>query len=476
MIKLWGGRFTKQVNSKIEKFISSIDFDSRLYNIDILGSIAHIKMLYKCEIVNKLEMSIIVNGLKKVKQKIDNKEFLFKISDEDIHMNIERLLHKEIGNLAGKLHTGRSRNDQIALDLHIFSKQEIFKIVEQLFFLQKELLKHIKKNINVILPGYTHLQQATPIRLSHYLLSYFYMFQRDIRRLILSWNSADVMPLGAGALAGSGYKTNRKYLSEILNFNKTYENSIDAVSDRDFIVEFLLCSSMIMMHLSRLSEELIIWNTKEFNFIEFDDAHCTGSSMMPQKKNPDIAELIRGKTGRVYGSLVSILTILKGLPIGYNKDMQEDKENFFDTIDTVYNSLEIYTLMMKSIKFNTKAMSMAVNNGFLNATQLTKYLVNKKITFRNAHNIVGKIVLYCIEQNKTLLTLSIKEYKNFSILFDESVYEILKIEAVVESYDVDCGTAKISVLRQIKNISDKLITTKKWIELKSKIDIYACMK
>lgn len=462
-MKLWGGRFSKPTNLLVDEFTSSINFDHRLAVFDILGSIAHAKTLEKAGILYSAEVDKITKGLHNILQKIKNNTVVFKIEDEDIHMNIERLLHAEIGDLAGKLHTGRSRNDQVALDMHLYLREQVYDIIQQLHNLQHALLEKAEENIDTILPGYTHLQRAEPVRLAHHLLAYIAMFQRDIERLCDSWKRINVSPLGAGALAGSGIKVDRDYSAQLLNFDSIYENSMDAVSDRDYIVEFQANASLIMMHLSRISEEFILWSSQEFGYIELDDSFCTGSSMMPQKKNPDVPELVRGKTGRVYGALLSILTTLKALPLAYNKDLQEDKEGLFDTIDTVSQSLIIYTSMISSMKVNTQRMTVAAGQDYSNATQVANYLVGKGIAFRSAHEIVGKIVFYCINKNIFLNDMSLKEYKNFDPLFTEDIYSVIAINSVVDAHDVAGGTARTMVVKQIEKIKDLLPDTEKWI-------------
>ena len=463
-MKLWGGRFTKQTAKSVEEFTASITFDACLYEADILGSLAHVKMLGQCDILQKEEVDAITQGLQNILQKINDGKVKFNIADEDIHMNIERLLYEEIGDIAGKLHTGRSRNDQIALDLHLYLREKVLTLIEKTYLLQKTIVEKAKEHIDTIMPGYTHLQRAIPVSFAHHLLCYVAMLQRDIERLKDSFPRINTLPLGAGALAGSGFNTDRKYLAKLLGFSSIYENSIDAVSDRDFIVEFLAHSSILIMHLSRFSEELILWNSKEFSFIEFDDAYCTGSSMMPQKKNPDVAELVRGKTGRVYGALFSILTILKGLPLAYNKDMQEDKESLFDVIKTLENTLSIYSPMLATLKINKQAMLDAVKNDFLNATQLANYLANKGIPFRKAHSITGEIVLHCIEHHKLLTDLPITTYQEYSSLIDDEIYSLLTPENVMATYNVQGGTSKEAIIKQLKEIAIHLEQTTKWLK------------
>ena len=460
-------------NDTAKKFGASINFDSFLYKFDIIGSLIHIKGLYKCGVLTHSELKIISNGLKSILKKIDNNNIKFELSDEDIHMNIEKILCKEIGNeLAGKLHTGRSRNDQIALDLHLYLRQEILNIIEKIRLVQMSIIIQAENNIDVILPGYTHLQRAIPIRLSHHLLSYFFMFQRDIEKFINNWQEINIMPLGSGALAGSGYDIDRNYMSKLLKFQNIYDNSMDAVSNRDFIINFLFCSSMLMMHLSRMSEELIIWNSQEFNFVNLHSDHCTGSSMMPQKNNPDILELIRGKTGRVYGSLMGILTVFKSLPMTYNKDMQEDKEGLIDTLNTITKSLNIFKDIIKLAQFNANNMQQATINGFMESTQIANYLVSKGMPFRLAYDKVKEIIHYCIKNNKKFKDLSIEEYNKISPLIDNAIYSKIDIKSIVESYISEGGTSIKSVKKQIEKAKVQIENTKNFVSNKSiKINI-----
>ena len=431
MAKLWGGRFSKNTNELVDAFNASIEFDKRLYNEDIRGSIAHAKMLAKCGIIPAEDGEKIVAGLQDILKDIEAGNFAFEVALEDIHMNVEARLTERIGAAGARLHTARSRNDQVALDMHMYMKREVTEIAELLLNFEKALLSVAKEHEKTLMPGYTHLQRAQPITFAHHLLAYFNMLQRDFRRLMGVWDGADMMPLGAGAIAGTTFPIDRFYVAEQLNFGKVYGNSMDAVSDRDYVIEFLSFASMLMMHLSRLSEEFCLWSSTEFGFIELDDGFATGSSMMPQKKNPDIAELVRGKTGRVYGHLQAMLVTAKGLPLTYNKDLQEDKEGLFDAIDTIKFSLAVYRDMILTMTVNVDKMQQAVSKDFSNATDLADYLVRKGLPFRQAHEVVGKCVAYAILNNKFLPEISIEEYKEFSDLFEADLLEALKPENCV---------------------------------------------
>ncbi len=426
MAKLWGGRFSKNTNELVDAFNASIDFDKRLYNEDIRGSIAHAKMLAKCGIIPVEDGEKIVAGLKDILADIEAGNFSFEVALEDIHMNVEARLTERIGQAGARLHTARSRNDQVALDMHMYMKREVAEIAELLINFEKALLAVAKKHDKTLMPGYTHLQRAQPITFAHHLLAYFNMLQRDFRRLLGVWEGADMMPLGAGAIAGTTFPIDRHDVAAQLNFGKVYCNSMDAVSDRDYVIEFLSFASMLMMHMSRLSEEICLWSSTEFGFIELDDAFATGSSMMPQKKNPDIAELVRGKTGRVYGHLQAMLVTAKGLPLTYNKDLQEDKEGFFDAVDTIKFSLAVYRDMILTMTVNVDKMQQAVSKDFSNATDLADYLVRKGLPFRQAHEVVGKCVAYAILNDKFLPEISLEEYKEFSELFEADLLEALK--------------------------------------------------
>jgi len=436
-MKLWGGRFDKGTNPEMEIFNSSISVDIRLLPYEVDVSIAHAAGLNKAGVLNDQEFNIIKTGLEEIKKiKFEN------IPDiEDVHTLIEELLFEKIGSTAKKLHTGRSRNDLIATDERLYLKKEVKEIIGLLEEVNDVLNDLSEKYRNTLFPGYTHLQRAQPITFSHHLLAYVEMFDRDISRLNDLYKRIDVMPLGSGALAGTSFDIDRTYVASLLGFKEISNNSIDAVSDRDFIIEFLSSSSLIMMHLSRFCEEIILWSTQEFNFIELDENYSTGSSIMPQKKNPDSAELIRGKTGRVYGNLITLLTVMKGLPLAYNKDMQEDKEPMFDTIDTLKGCLKIFIGMIKSMKIKNKNMEKATKSGYMNATDLADYLVKKGLPFRDAHEVVGKIVMYAIEKNSPLEKLSLEEFKKFSNLINEDVYEILDLENILKNRKT-IGSAK----------------------------------
>ena len=431
MAKLWGGRFSKNTNELVDAFNASIEFDKRLYHEDIRGSIAHARMLARAGIIPEADAVDIVDGLSKILADIEAGNFSFEVSLEDIHMNIEARLTERIGSAGARLHTARSRNDQVALDMHMYMKREIVEIGELLLKFEQVLLAVAKEHEKTLTPGYTHLQRAQPITFAHHLLAYFNMLQRDFRRLQGVWAGADIMPLGAGAIAGTTFPIDRFDVAGQLNFGDVYANSMDAVSDRDYILEFLSFASILMMHLSRLSEEVCLWSSTEFAFIELDDAFATGSSMMPQKKNPDIAELVRGKTGRVYGHLQAMLVTVKGLPLTYNKDLQEDKEGLFDAIDTIKFSLAVYGDMIATMKVNVEKMEQAVSKDFSNATDLADYLVRKGLPFRQAHEVVGKCVAYAIKSDKFLPELNINEYKSFSALFEADLLETLKPENCV---------------------------------------------
>ena len=454
MAKLWGGRFSKTTDEMINEFQASIDFDKRMYYEDIKGSIAHATMLKKCNIITEKDHEDIVNGLTAILNDIESGNFSFDIALEDIHMNIEKRLTERIGVAGGKLHTARSRNDQVALDTHMYVRKEVANIAKLLIELEESFVEIAQKNSDVIMPGYTHLQRAQPILFSHHMLAYFYMLNRDFARLEGVYDRADIMPLGAGALAGTTFPIDRHYVAEQLNFAQIYANSLDAVSDRDYILEFLSFASILMMHLSRISEEIILWCSKEFSFIELDDAHCTGSSMMPQKKNPDVSELVRGKTGRVIGHLMAMLTTAKGLPLAYNKDLQEDKEGLFDTIDTVKFSLSVYAQMIKAMRVNKDKMLLATKEDFSNATDMADYLVKKGLPFRDAHEVAGKSVSYCIEQDKWLMDLTLEEFKQFSPLFDEDILEEIKVETCVANRNSYGGTSYSQVEQSLKNAAE----------------------
>ena len=441
MTKLWGGRFTRDTDASVEEFTSSISFDQRMYRQDILGSMAHARMLGRCGILTGAETDQIIAGLQSILTDIEAGNFSFDIALEDIHMNVEKRLTERIGPVGGKLHTARSRNDQVALDTHMYIKTAILSIAQLIHDMERSIVEVAAANQEVILPGYTHLQRAQPVLFSHHLLAYFQMLSRDFDRLAGVWERSDIMPLGAGALAGTTFPIDRRMVAEELKFAKIYENSMDAVSDRDYIVEFLSFASLLMVHLSRLSEELILWSSTEFSFIELDDAHCTGSSIMPQKKNPDVCELVRGKTGRVVGHLMAVLTTLKGLPMTYNKDMQEDKEGLFDTIDTLKFSLSVYAAMLKGMKLNAARMRQVLDDDFSNATDMADYLVRKGLPFREAHAVVGKAVRLAIETKRNLAELPLAELLALCPLFEADILAALKIETCIEARNSEGGTA-----------------------------------
>ncbi len=431
MADLWGGRFTKATDQDVFDFNASISFDERLYKHDIIGSIAHVKMLGKQGIITKEEATLIKKGLKGILLDIENGNLEITPDHEDIHSFVEATLIDRIGDAGKKLHTGRSRNDQVALDMKLYTRDEIDMISELLHELECTLLDIIKENTETYMPGFTHLQKAQPVTLSHYMAAYMEMFLRDSARLIDIRKRMNVCPLGAGALAGTTYPLNREMVARELDFDSATFNSMDSVSDRDYLIELLSALSTIMMHLSRFSEELIIWNSNEYKFVEMDDAFSTGSSIMPQKKNPDIAELVRGKTGRVYGDLMSLLTTMKGLPLAYNKDMQEDKEVAFDAFDTVKNCLHLFTGMLKTITFHKDIMEKSAMMGFTNATDAADYLVKKGMPFRDAHSVIGSLVLKCIEKNCAIEDLSIEELKEICPAFDEDLYEAISLKTCV---------------------------------------------
>ena len=470
MAKLWGGRFSKNTNELVDAFNASIDFDKRLYHEDIRGSIAHAGMLAKCGIIPAEDGEKIIAGLKDILADIEAGNFHFDVALEDIHMNVEARLTERIGSAGARLHTARSRNDQVALDMHMYMKREVAEIAELLLKFEEALLTVARKHEKTLMPGYTHLQRAQPITFAHHMLAYFNMLQRDFRRLLGVWEGADMMPLGAGAIAGTTFPIDRFMVAEELNFGTVYPNSMDAVSDRDYIIEFLSFASTLMMHMSRLSEEICLWSSTEFGFVELDDAFATGSSMMPQKKNPDISELVRGKTGRVYGHLMAMLTTAKGLPLTYNKDLQEDKEGFFDAIDTVKFTLAVYRDMILTMTVNVDKMAQAVSKDFSNATDLADYLVRKGLPFRQAHEVVGKCVAYAIHQGKFLPEISLEEYKQFSDLFESDLLIALKPEHCVEARKSYGGPAFSENEKQFA-IGEKVLAVQqaKLEELQSKL-------
>jgi argininosuccinate lyase len=455
MNKPWEGRFREKTEKSVENFTSSVSFDQRLWKYDIEGSIAHTRMLKKQKIISQTDADLILRGLRTIRQRIQKGTFAFTPSMEDVHMNIEHALIKIIGKTGGRLHTARSRNDQIALDLRLFLRDEIKIIQRFIRKLQTCLVTLAEKNIDVVMPGYTHLQKAQPVLLAHHLLAYYEMFERDRERLDDCLKRVNVLPLGSCALAGTTLPIDRKYVARLLDFPAVSHNSMDSVSDRDFIIEFLSASSITMAHLSRFSEEFILWNSSEFSFIELPDAYATGSSIMPQKKNPDIVELIRGKTGRVYGDLLNLLVIMKGLPLTYNRDLQEDKEPLFDSVDTLKACLSILSEMLPKIKLNKRAMEASAETGFSTATDLAEYLVRKGLAFREAHSLTGRIVRDCIEANKNLADLDLKTLKRYSKIIDRDVFLCLTVQSSVIGKKSSGGTSKKNVLRQIQKIKSR---------------------
>ena len=448
--KLWGGRFTAPTDQFVEEFTASIMFDQRLYRYDIEGSIAHAQMLAKQQIIGEDDARTIIKGLQEILAEIEAGDLQFKVSLEDIHMNIESRLIEKIGPVGGRLHTARSRNDQVALDVRLYLRDEIRTIAGFLADLQDALLEQAEKNLGVIMPGYTHLQTAQPVLFSHHMLAYFEMLKRDAARYCDLYKRVNILPLGAGALAGTTFNIDREFVAEQLGFDGVTRNSLDTVSDRDFAIEFCAASAILMMHLSRLAEELVLWSSADFKFIELSDAFCTGSSIMPQKKNPDVPELVRGKSGRVYGNLVSLLTLMKSLPLAYNKDTQEDKEPLFDTIDTVKGSLKVFADMIREMRIYAESMHTAAARGFSTATDVADYCVRKGIPFRQAHEIVGKAVRYCIENGKDIPELSIEEFKAFSGEIESDIYDFVTLEASVNARRATGGTAREAVERELK--------------------------
>lgn len=445
---MWGGRFTKAEEKNALDFNASISYDCRMYKEDIAGSKAHAKMLARHGIISEEDRVKITEGLSKIKKEIDDGKFPFSIELEDIHMNVEKRLTDDIGDAGARLHTARSRNDQCALDLHMYMKRQMGRLADKLIAVEEALLNAAEKYKDVILPGYTHMQRAQPVLFAHHMLCYFAMLERDFKRLEDCYEMADMSPIGACALAGTTYPTNPLEEAEDLHFSKVYGNSLDAVSDRDYLLQFLSFASICAMHLSRLSEEFIYWSTSEFQFIELDDGYSTGSSIMPQKKNPDMCELIRGKTGRIYGSLMGLLTVMKGLPLAYDKDMQEDKEGVFDAMDTLYFALDIYAGMINTMTVNGKHTREVLEHDFSNATDMADYLAKKGLPFRQAHAVVGNAVHYCIEHHKVLHDLTMEEFKSMSPLFKEDILEALKIENCVKNRESYGGTGPKSVERQ----------------------------
>jgi len=461
MAQLWGGRFTKETDKAVFDFNASIAFDKRLLNQDIEGSMAHVCMLGKKGIITKEETRSIARGLQEIRHDVESGALKITDEYEDIHSFVEANLIERIGDVGKKLHTGRSRNDQVALDTRLYARRSLLETDNALIDLLSVLLRVMEENTETYMPGFTHLQKAQPVTLAHHVGAYFEMFKRDRSRLHDTFKRMNYCPLGAGALAGTTYPIDREYTAYLTRFTGPTLNSMDSVSDRDYLIEYLSDLALIMTHLSRFCEEIILWNSNEYQFVEIDDAFSTGSSIMPQKKNPDIAELIRGKTGRVYGALVSILTVMKGLPLAYNKDMQEDKELTFDAIDTVNSSLKLFTGMMDTMKFNKAAMESSAKNGFTNATDAADYLVKKGVPFRDAHGIVGRIVLHCIENNMALDDMTIEEYRGFAPEFDEDIYQAISMK--------NCVNARITTGAPSKERMDEVIEiyhrylSEKWV-------------
>ena len=447
--KMWAGRFTKEVDERVNDFNSSISFDARMYRYDIEGSMAHATMLGECGIIEKHESEKIVQGLKGILADIDEGKLQFDPTAEDVHMFVEAELTKRLGDTGKRLHTARSRNDQVALDVRMILRAETKEIIELVKKLEHTILDIAEKNLTTVMPGYTHLQRAQPITFAHHLMAYANMLLRDISRLEDSYKRTNIMPLGSGALASTTYPINRQRVCDLLGFDEITQNSLDGVSDRDFCIELCSAISLLMMHLSRFSEEIILWCSWEFKFIELDDAYATGSSIMPQKKNPDIAELVRGKTGRVYGALMSLLTTMKGIPLAYNKDMQEDKELAFDAFDTAKGCIALFTGMIDTMKFNKDVMRKSANNGFTNATDAADYLVKKGVPFRDAHGIVGRIVLYCIDKGIAIDDMSIDELKAISPVFEKDVFDAISMET--------CVSTRCTVGAPSKTSMDKVI-------------------
>jgi argininosuccinate lyase len=442
-------RFVKEIDKKVEQFVASIPFDKRLYREDIAGSIAHVEMLAKQGIISLSDSKKIKSGLVEIRKEIEESRFTFKLSDEDIHINIENRLNQIIGDVAAKLHTARSRNDQIALDMRLYVREIIHDTISKIIRLQRAIINIAEKNIKTVMPGYTHLQHAQPVLFSHYMLAYFEMYKRDIARFEDCLKRVNVSPLGSGALAGVNYSIDRNYVANKLFFNEISANSIDAVSDRDFVLEYEAAAAICMMHLSRMAEEFVIWSSSEFSFIDIDESYCTSSSMMPQKKNPDVLELIRGKSGRVYGSLFNLLTVLKGLPLSYNRDMQEDKESLFNVVDTLPPCLELFSDIINKVVINEKRMFEVISKDYILATDYADYLVKKGVPFRKAYAIVGSLVNYAQKGDKQFEELSLKELKKFSIHFDNDIYKI-NINKSVNNRNIHGGTALNRVKMSIK--------------------------
>ena len=455
-MKLWGGRFTKETNQLVQNFNESLSFDQKFYKEDITGSIAHVTMLAEQGIITEDDKKAIVDGLNGILSDIESGKLVIDGEHEDIHSFVEAHLIERIGDAGKKLHTGRSRNDQVALDMKLYTRKEILEIDKLLKNLLESLLKIMKKNLDTIMPGFTHLQKAQPITLAHHMGAYFEMFKRDRSRLKDTYERMNYCPLGSGALAGTTYPLNRERTAELLGFYGPTLNSMDSVSDRDYLIELSSDMSLIMMHLSRFCEEIIIWNTNEYKFIEIDDSYSTGSSIMPQKKNPDIAELVRGKTGRVYGTLTSLLTTMKGLSLAYNKDMQEDKELVFDAIDTTKGCILLFNGMLDTLTFNKDRMRASAEGGFTNATDAADYLVNHGVPFRDAHGIIGQLVLFCIDNNKSLGEMTLDEYKAICPVFEEDIYDAISMETCVEKRNT-IGAPGQKAMKEVIDVYEKYL-------------------
>ena len=454
-MKLWGGRFSKSTDKSVDDFNSSIRFDARMYRQDIMGSHAHAKMLGKQGIIPQGDAELIVKTLGEILEDIENGKVEFTIDAEDIHMNIETILISRIGDVGKRLHTGRSRNDQVALDCRLYLRDEVETLSQMVESLLGTILKIAEENLDTIMPGYTHLQKAQPITFAHHIMAYYEMFSRDKSRLADWRTRMNVMPLGSGALAGTTYPLDRDFVAGELGFDSITKNSIDGVSDRDFVCELAFVLSMIMVHLSRFSEEIILWSSNEFSFVDLDDAYSTGSSIMPQKKNPDVAELARGKSGRVFGDLMGLLTMMKGLPLAYNKDMQEDKEQIFDAIDTVKMCVPVFEGMLATMKLKKGNMLQGAKGGFTNATDVADYLVKKGLPFRDAHAVVGRMVAYCLDKNTVIDALSMDEFKTFSDIFAEDVYDAISLETCVNMRKITGGPAKETMKKVIEEYKNK---------------------
>ena len=463
--KLWGGRFSKTTDEMINEFQASIGFDRRMYREDIAGSLAHAAMLAKVGILSEEDRAAIEKGLKDILAQIEHGDFDFSVALEDIHMNIEKRLTDAIGDAGSRLHTARSRNDQVALDTHLFVRHAVVDVMAHIRALQQALTESAAQHRDVIMPGYTHLQRAQPILFSHHLMAYFGMLARDFERFQGVYARTDIMPLGAGALAGTTLPIDRQFVAQRLHFERIYTNSLDAVSDRDYILEFLSAASILMVHLSRLSEEIILWCSREFSFVELDDAHCTGSSMMPQKKNPDVSELVRGKTGRVVGHLMAMLMAVKGLPLAYNKDLQEDKEGLFDTIDTVKFSLAVYAQLIRGMKLREDVMRHAVEADYSNATDLADYLVRKGLPFRKAHAVAGQAVAQCIARGIYLADLPIADYQQLSPLFAEDIYDAISPETCVSCRNSYGGTSYEQAEMQLEAAKNLMMEEERMISV-----------